>query len=292
MKKILITGLNSYIGTSFKNWVSNDPCNYSVDKISMRDSEWIDHSFSKYDVIFHTAAIVHTKEKNPSVYYEVNRDLTINLARKAKRAGVKQFIFLSTMGVYGTETGVITEDSMPAPKTEYAKSKLDAEKGLQKLASRTFKVVIIRPPLVYGEGCPGNYKKLETLALKCPVFPDVINRRSMIYIDNLSEFVKNIVDLDLGGLFFPQNKDYISTTELIKNINYFHNNKTRVSKYLNWVVSIGMKWSETLRKVFGSFIYDKSMPGGPESYLQGKKPNYETVSFKESIKCSKGKEKA
>ncbi|WP_096437468.1 NAD-dependent epimerase/dehydratase family protein [Alteribacter populi] len=283
MKKVLVTGVNSYIGTSFKKWVSQYPDKYIVESISLRDERWKGHSFKGYDVVFHTAAIVHVKENETDHYYKVNRDLTLELAKKAKKEGVKQFIFLSTMGVYGTETGHITNSTIPVPKTPYAKSKYEAEQLLEKLGDQGFLIAILRPPIVYGRNCPGNYTRLATLALKAPFFPNIDNERSMIYIDNLSEFIRVLIDHQVGGLYFPQNKDYVNTTELVKAIAEAHGKTLKVTSIFNWAVSKGLKQSETFRKVFGSFVYDKEMAGSPSTVMNGEIIEYETVSFEESI---------
>lgn len=285
MKKILITGVNSYIGTSFKNWVSQHPDKYSVDFISIRDAHWKEKSFSGYDVIFHTAAIVHVKENDTEKYFKVNRDLTVEIAKKARNEGVKQFIFLSTMGVYGTETGFITKDTEPTPQTPYAHSKYEAEQLLLEINSGNFNVAILRPPIVYGRGCPGNYDRLAKLATMLPIFPNINNERSMIYIDNLSEFIRIVIDNIYGGVYFPQNKDYVNTTDLVRLIAKAHGKEIKTSKGLNGVVAIGIKLSGTLRKVFGSFVYDRGMSGSP-----GAKINYNVVSFEESIIRTEGRE--
>jgi UDP-glucose 4-epimerase len=286
MKKILITGMNSYIGTSFKHWIFQYPEKYQVNTISLRDDNWRNLSFDEYDVILHTAAIVHVKEKDIDKYFKVNRDLTFEVAKKAKNEGVKQFVFLSTMGVYGKESGYVTESTVPAPKTPYAKSKYEAEKLLLQLNTREFKVSILRPPIVYGKDCVGNYSRLAKMALKLPVFPSVKNERSMLFIDNLSEFIRLLIDRNANGLYFPQNKDYVNTTNLVKVIANVHKNNLKVTKKLNWFVMIGLRLSETFRKVFGSFVYDKKMPGGPMASLDGKIINYETRTFKETITCT------
>jgi UDP-glucose 4-epimerase len=283
MKKVLVTGVNSYIGTSFKKWVSQYPDKYLVETISLRDDGWKEHSFKDYDVVFHTAAIVHIKEKSTDQYFKVNRDLTLDLAKKAKKEGVKQFIFLSTMGVYGTETGHITNNTIPVPKTPYAKSKYEAEQLLEELKDYDFHIAILRPPIVYGRNCPGNYSRLATLALKAPFFPSINNERSMIYIDNLSEFIRLIIVHEASGLYFPQNKGYVNTTELVKTIAEAHQKKLKVTSIFNWAVSIGLKQSQTFRKVFGSFVYDKEMAGSPSTVMNGEIIEYETVSFKDSI---------
>ncbi len=277
MKKILITGEGSYIGTSFENWVSQWPEKYQVDTIDMRGNEWRHKPFSSYDVIYHIAAIVHVKENDTEKYFSVNRDLAVEVAKKAKAEGVKQFIFLSTMGVYGKETGFIDENTKPNPKSPYAQSKLEAESLLSVLNDDSFRVATLRPPIVYGKDCRGNYPRLAGMALKVPIFPKVKNERSMIFIDNLSEFVRLVIDKELSGSFFPQNKEYVNTTELVQLIAKAHGKELKATGLFNLFVSLGIKMSETFGKVFGSFVYDKKMPGGPEEL------EYETCSFKDSI---------
>ena len=165
-KRILITGAHSYVGTSFEKWLSQWPDKYHVDTIDMIDGAWREKSFEGYDVVFHVAGIAHRKEtkENAHEYYEINRDLAVATAKKAKQDGVSQFIFMSTMGVYGMLTGVITKETVPNPKTHYGKSKLQAEEQIQELSDGSFKVVILRPPMIYGKNCTGNYAKLSAFA--------------------------------------------------------------------------------------------------------------------------------
>lgn len=289
MKRILITGANSYIGTSFKKWVLQYADQYHVDVISLKDSRWSERSFEGYDVLLHAAAIVHVEENDVSNYFKINRDLTIDVAIKARQEGIKQFIFLSTMGVYGVETGHISKETLPAPKTVYAQSKYEAEQCLTDLITKKFKVTILRPPIVYGKDCVGNYQRLAKIALKSPLFPNIHNERSMIYIDNLSEFIRQIIDHYADGLYFPQDNDYVNTTELVKFISKAHGKKMRVIKMLNWVITIGAKHSETIRKVFGSFTYDKTMPGGPNSFINGQRVASVSTSLEEMILCTEGR---
>lgn len=278
MKRILITGAGSYIGTSFENWVSQWPEKYKVDTIDMRGNQWKYKPFGTYDVIYHIAAIVHVKENDTEKYFSVNRDLAVEVAKKAKAEGVRQLIFLSTMGVYGKETGLIGENTKLNPKTPYAQSKLEAESLLSELTDDSFKVATLRPPIVYGKDCRGNYPRLAGMALKVPIFPKVKNERSMIFIDNLSEFVRLVIDKELSGLFFPQNRDYVNTTELVQLIAKVHGKELKSTRLFNPFVSLGIKMSETFGKVFGSFVYDKKMSVGPEEL------EYETCSFEDSIK--------
>lgn len=166
MKNILITGANSYIGTSFERWLSQWPENYKVDTLDMTLTDWEKHSFKGYDVIFHVAGIAHQKETedNKSLYYKVNRDLAISVANKAKAEGVGHFIILSSMSVYGVSTGIITEETQPSPVTYYGDSKLQADEQIYSLNQSSFKVSIVRPPMVYGNGCKGNYNQLAGFA--------------------------------------------------------------------------------------------------------------------------------
>ncbi len=205
MKRILITGKNSYIGTSLEKWLIKQPDRYEVDEVCMRDGSWTEKDFSGYNVVFHVAGITHIKEttRNQSLYFKVNRDLALETAMKAKADGVKQFIFMSSMSVYGVETGVISEETPLKPSSAYGKSKAEAEELMAPLQDDSFRIAILRPPMVYGKGCRGNYPKLAKLAVKTPIFPDVDNKRSMIHIDNLCEFVRLLIDDYRGGLFFP-----------------------------------------------------------------------------------------
>jgi nucleoside-diphosphate-sugar epimerase len=259
MKKILITGKNSYVGTSLKKCFANYPDQYLIDSISLRDNSWKKQDFSEYNVVFHVAGVAHIKEtkENASLYYKVNRDLAYEVAKKAKVEGVKQFIFLSSMSVYGIESGVINKNTPTIPKSNYGKSKLQAEELISALENNSFKVAILRPPMIYGKGCKGNYTKLAKLALKTPVFPNIENKRSMIFIDNLSEFIREVINCSKSGVFHPQNNDYVCTSEMVKTIAELHGTKLRMTKSFNFflkLISIS-----TVKKVFGDLVYDKQI---------------------------------
>ena len=275
MKRILITGKNSYIGTSFEKWLAKYPEKYEVNAISLRDKSWRETDFSKYDVIYHVAGIAHRKEtdKNRELYYKVNRDLAYEVAKKSKQDGVGQFIFLSTMSVYGLENGVIYEDTPLKPKNNYGKSKLQAEELIKALDDDSFKIAILRPPMVYGKGCKGNYPRLAKLAVKTPVFPDIDNQRSMIYIDNLSEFVRALIDNSSNGFYLPQNSEYVNTSEIVRLIAEIHDKKIIMTKLFNPLIML-LNIS-ILNKVFGDLIYDKD--------LSERANNYHVCEFKESI---------
>lgn len=266
MKKVLITGANSYIGTSVEKWLLKESENYQVDTIDMQDENWRNYDFSPYDTVFHVAGIAHQKEtkKNRDLYYKVNRDLAIETAKKAKNSGVKQFIFSSTMSVYGLNTGIITRETVPNPKSNYGKSKLEAEIVISKLQDNSFKVAILRPPMVYGPGCKGNYSRLSKISQSFLFFPNVNNKRSMIYINNLAQFIKKSIDNQSNGIFFPQNQEYVNTSELVKQIARTQGKIIFISKIFNFVTKF--TFSDTINKVFGSLIYEMDLSKFEDEY--------------------------
>ena len=259
-KKILITGTNSYVGNSFAEYGKED---FTIDKISVRDEGWKNLDFSKYDSILHLAAIVHGSEKTDLVRYrQINKDLTITLANKAKQAGVSQFIFMSTMAVYGLEGGVgigvvINRKTKPNPKTMYAISKYEAELDIEKLQDEDFTVSIIRPPMIYGDDCPGNYTLLKKLAKYAFIFPDIKNQRSVLHIDKLSQELKTIVEEKQSGIFMPQDDNYFCTSEFIKQYRADKlGKKTYLTKVFNPIVRIMAKKISFVNKVFGNLVYE------------------------------------
>ena len=260
MKKILITGSGSYIGESFKEYLKNFGEEYSADTLDMQSADWREHDFSGYDVVYHVAGIAHRKEtsENAHLYYEVNRDLALEVARKAKSEGVSQLIFLSSMSVYGVEKGVITPDTPLAPKTNYGRSKMEAEEGMAELASKDFAICMLRPPMVYGKGCKGNFVSVVSIVRKLPFFPRVENRRSMIYIDNLSSFVKMAIDRELSGIYFPQNREYMNTSQMAMGIAEGLGKKCRLSRLLGFGVKLLMPFVSMAKKGFGTLIYENT----------------------------------
>jgi len=273
MKKILITGANSYIGTSIDEWLKKYPDKYSIDTIDMRGDDWKKRDFSKYDVVFHVAGIAHVSSdpKMEDLYYKVNRDLTIETAKKAKIEGVNQFIFMSSIIVYGDSSNtngkkVIDKNTILKPSNFYGDSKLQAEEGIKPLESDDFKIVILRPPMIYGKGSKGNYPKLAKVAQKLPIFPDIDNKRSMLYIDNLCEFIKLMIENEESGLFFPQNEEYVCTSEMVKMIAEAHGRKIKLTKIFNPLLRLmGLKIG-IVNKAFGNLVYKQSLSEYKENY--------------------------
>ena len=249
--KVLITGKNSYVGKNIGNFLLYK--NMEVKYVSVRNGISEDE-FTDVDVVVHCAAIVHKKEAKFAILYDkVNYELTVDIAEKAKKKGVKQFIFMSTMAVYGKSEGEINGNTPLQPKTLYGESKLKAEKALEKIADENFKVSIIRPPMVYVRSCPGNYKKLRMLALKLPVFPLVENKRSFIYVENLAYFVWNTISEGKEGIFMPMDSKTESTDTMSKYICSVNNKEIKFSPFLGKMVKkIPLN---SLKKAFGSLYY-------------------------------------
>ncbi|PIO78242.1 NAD-dependent epimerase/dehydratase family protein [Streptococcus parauberis] len=283
MKKILITGANSYIGQSLENWLDKSQGDYQVDTLDMINPAWKEYDFSPYDSIFHVAAIVHKNEKNlnQDLYDKVNRDLPIELATLAKKAGVAQFIFLSSMSVYGKNEEVITNSTKENPSTYYGKSKLAAENELKKLADDSFNLLILRPPMVYGPNATGNYTRLSKLSKLTVAFPKINNNRSMIFIDNLMEFIKQAIDRELSGLSFPQNKEYVITSTLVKTIRQANGKKTLLTSIFNPILD-QLTGIGQFNKLFGNLVYDQGL--SQEAF------DYNIVNFEETIRKSEGSE--
>lgn len=289
MKRILITGANSYIGTSVEKYLAQWPDQYQVDTIDMIDGSWREKSFAGYDSVFHVAGIAHQDsgkitEERKQLYYKVNTDLTIDTAKKAKADGVKQFIFMSSIIVYGLsakmgETKVITHDTKPAPEGAYGDSKLQAELGILPLSDESFKVCVLRPPMIYGPGCKGNYPILSKAAKTLLFFPDVQNQRSMLFVENLCVYVKRVIDSMMSGIFFPQNKEYVCTSDMVHQIAKTHGKNIYLTKVFNPLLRLFSGKIGVVDKVFGGMVYKQSNNAPTE-----------IVGFSESIASTEGTE--
>lgn len=274
MKRVLITGANSYIGTNVEKWLMNEPEKYCVETLDMKDENWRNFDFSPFDVVFHVAGIAHvsSKKKLAPLYFKVNRDLAIETAVKSKETGVKQFIFMSSMIIYGKDNRMgkfsHVDVSEYKPINAYGKSKLEADLAIQELNDTNFTVSIIRTPVVYGEGAKGNFSRLQKLALKLPIIPKIKNQRSMIYIGNLVEFVKQLIDDNYQGVFYPQNEDYMSTYEIMKLTREKHGKKVRSTRIFNWLIKLGAFVIPTINKMYGNKTYDTAMSNYDFEYIK------------------------
>lgn len=286
--KILITGTKGYIANNIEKTLKEKTTLYETQKLSIRKQIRIP---KETDVIIHTAALVHKKENNylESDYFQVNYDLTLQLAKTAKESGVNHFIFFSTMAVYGEQghslfDAVINRSSPLRPITYYGKSKLAAENKLMSMQDDHFIVSIIRPPMVYGPNCPGNYAILSKIAKITPFFPSVKNQRSMIFIKNLTEFVYQLINNRDSGIFHPQDEEYIQTSEMVKKIGSIHNRKIFSNKLIGTMIIKLLSKQKNIAKVFGSLTYDKEL-----SFYRDN--SYQMYTFDEAIRISELKNK-
>ena len=267
-RKILLVGKDSYVGSHLKQYLGTE--NYTLDELNARDLVPDASMFRGWDTVVFLAAIVHQKEtaENRELYYDVNRDLAIKTAEAAKEAGVRHFVIMSTMAVYGVETGVITKSTKAAPVTHYGSSKQQADEIIWARRDDSFMVTILRPPMVYGKGCHGNYQPLRSFVLTSPVFPDYENHRSMIFIGNLCAFMKEVIDLGKEGVFFPQDSEYVCTSELVRRIAAENGRHIVMTRAFNPLISLLQV--SLIKKVFGSLTYEQTEP-------------VSTYSFKEAI---------
>ena len=298
--KVLVTGAGSYIGESFKAYAEEHYGeNLTVDSVDMLDPDWRETDFAPYDVVYHVAEIAHADVGNVSDEvkencYAVNTDLAIEVAEKAKAAGVGEYIFMSSMIVYGDsapfgQEKIVDETTVPVPANFYGDSKLQADVAVRDLADDSFKVIVLRPPMIYGKGSKGNYPTLAKLAKLLPVFPDVDNERSMLHIDNLCEFLCQIMLVKKfernSVVLIPQNAEYTRTADMVKDIADVTGKKTAVTGILNPAVKVGSKVPGKVKglvnKAFGNSCYAMSV-----SEYAG--IDYRVKSLKESIEATEG----
>ena len=299
VKKVLITGAGSYIGETFRAYAGKHYPALHIDAVDMLDGSWKKADFSSFDIVYHVAGIAHadvgnvdeaTKEK----YYKVNTDLAVEVARKCKAEGVKEFIFMSSMIVYGESAPfgvkkVVNEHTVPHPANFYGDSKLQADVAVRDLADDKFKVVVLRPPMIYGKGSKGNYPTLAKLAKKLPIFPKIENERSMLHIDNLCEFlcqimlVKEVKENEM--VLIPQNAEWTKTSEMVREIGEVCGKRIRIVGILNPAVWVGSKVPGKIgglvNKAFGNSAYAQSM-----SVYEG--IDYQKINLKESIRRTEG----
>ena len=282
MKRILITGAGSYVGESVRKYILSTSSEFQIDAVDTMGDNWKKADYSQYDVVYHVAGIAHVNAdpKMEALYYKVNRDLTIEVAKHAKAAGVKQFIFMSSQIVFhesqSLKSEVLTAETKENPNGFYGDSKLQAELGIKPLEDENFKVCILRPCMIYGPNAKGNFPRLAKLACKTPIFPCWHNKRSMLYIDNLAEFVKQAILSELSGTYYPQNRELADTVEIIRFFAKAAGRRIWITRLLNpfvWLVSFVL---QPINKMFATYYYNPKM-----SKMDF---DYQLVSFEESLK--------
>ncbi len=196
-------------------------------------------------------------------YFEVNTELTRKVAEAAKKNKVKHFVFYSTVAVYGThgslnEKLILTKESKVNPKTPYAQSKWEAEKILKNLENSNFKISILRPPMVYGENCPGNMKKLEKLVKALPILPfgNNENKRTLVHIDKLLEITKEVIDKEISGIIIPKNDEEMSIKEIVEEIIKKENKEKLLIKFPKLIINTLYKIDpEMIESLYGNLIF-------------------------------------
>ena len=299
VKKVLITGAGSYIGETFRAYAGKHYPALHIDAVDMLDGSWKKADFSSFDIVYHVAGIAHAdvgnvSEETKEKYYKVNTDLAVEVAEKAKAEGVKEFIFMSSMIVYGDSVPfgikkVVDEHTVPHPANFYGDSKLQADVAVRDLADDKFKVIVLRPPMIYGKGSKGNYPTLAKLAKKLPVFPKIENERSMLHIDNLCEFLCQIMLVkevkENAVVLIPQNAEWTKISEMVREIADVSGKSIKLLKVLNPAVWLGSKVPGKIgglvNKAFGNSCYAQSM-----SVYEG--IDYQKVDLKESIRRTEG----
>ena len=302
MKRVLITGVNSYIGKSVVGYLEkyNEKLGkeaYQVVCISQRTPDWEQYDFSAYDSILDVTGISQVDERKlgeeqENNYYEINSHLACKTAQKAKREGIKQFIYLSSILVYGDaglqrKSSTITESTKLNPTSIYGKSKCQAEGRLKELEEETFQVAIVRLPFVYGPDCKNGYALLSRWAGKLPLIPTTSDEKSMIYIENLCEFLRLLIEAEVGGVYFPQNATTASTMRMLEEIRTVRGRSTYKCSLLNPVIRLLMRMpgrcGKVTRRIMAGQCYELSM-----SNALG---NYQIVDLVESIQRTEGKGK-
>ena len=286
MKKVVLVGIGGYIGGKFLEYIQTHYPDWQIDAVDSMNGIWKRFVFHGYDAVYNVSGLAHANARQGSeeLYYAVNGQLPIDVAKKAKKEGVPLFVQMSSQIVYGDMSGLgeekmITAETIPSESTVYGKSKMMAERGLNELVDDAFQVAIIRPPLIYSESARDNFPRLVNFAKRMPIFPKITNRQSMLYVDNLCELVKLIVENNKGGIYFPQQECYIETSKIVKDIADAVGNRMWQTTIFNPLLRL-MSKSEKLsfiHKAFGSIAYDLSI----SNHFGG---TYRVVSYEESIR--------
>lgn len=282
--KVCIVGKGSYIGTHIDEWLSAR--GHDVYQLDVLHSDWESFDFSSFDAVIQVAGIVHQPNcKDEYLYKRVNTDIPIKIAQtfKSQSSGKNAFVFLSTMAVYGIskrlKKNLVTATTPTAPSGLYGMSKKAAEEGLMELQDGRFNVVIVRPPNVYGKGCRGGYiPGFVRIVKKLPVIPDAYSdiKQSMIYIDNLCELIRQLIENNRSGIFMPQDERAVSAVEIVKAISKGLGKKCNTSRLLGLGVRM-LSFMPIINKAYGGVEYSKEL-----SEVDGL--NYKVVTFEEGMR--------
>jgi UDP-glucose 4-epimerase len=264
--KILITGETGYVGNHAKEYLENTT-NYVVKKVSLRRNNWMDMDFSEYDSIVHCVAVIPKNNIEDSVFFSVNHELSEKLAKKAKSDGVKQFIYLSSMAVYGMKPstkkgeGLIYSDTPCNPDSVYGKSKYQGEQAVVSLADDNFKVAIVRSPSIYGKRSTNYFNQYYYIISKLFIQPYAFTKckRSAIYIENLCELFRLLIKNSNHGIFCPADNPTLSTVEYIKFLQNSKGNNFYSSRLFGLALKLVCSRMPIIYSMWGSIAYDDSL---------------------------------
>ncbi len=276
MKKVLIYGKGSYIGEHYRKGL--EARGHQVEMVDSLVQKPGEFNVAGNDVVINVVGIAHIKitPDMESLFYEINTDYAVDLCRLAKEAGVKQYIYMSSMNVYGDTSECVKSREQENPKNFYGKSKLLADQRIHAMEDANFKVVSIRPPVVYGKGCKGNFTLLKKIANVAFIFPKYNNIRSMIFIDHLTNFLCQMVENEENGYFHPQNKAYVTTAEAVVAIRKAMGKKTLLIPNLGWIIRLMMCFVSKAERAFSDDYYDMD-------YSRYKDNSYCLMEFEDTI---------
>ncbi len=271
--KILIIGSDSFIAQRFVSSLKDTTDVKCISRInSSSPNEKIypdlfsipDNEFINSEIVFNFAAIVHRPEiKDENIYDEVNCKLTILNAQKAKKAGVKLFIQMSTIAVYGNASEISIQ-TPSNPQNPYGISKLKADEALLAMQDENFKVAIIRPPMVYGGGrAPGNMMRLIKLGDKAIPLPfkGIDNKRDFINVNNLIQYFAIIAEKQLPGIHLISDQEPVSTEYLLRIISKYIGRKIPLFKIPELGLNLLKKlWPNEFDKLYGTLRIETNFP--------------------------------
>lgn len=258
---ILLTGSTGFIGSYFINQYSS---HFKVNTFSFIRDNFDKLKLDGINCVVHCGALVHQMKEEPSYeeFFDSNVNHTLQMAIKAKANNVKQFIFISTVKVFGEESKEIFNENSPTnPKDDYGLTKKIAEEKLLKLEDKNFKVAILRLPLVFGPGVKANFRSLINIVNTFKILPlgSINNKRSMVFVGNVCQYIFQIIKLKERGIFIANEDESLSTSELINQIS------TALGKN---VILFSIPFSKQLLKIlkpkyyqrlFGNFEVDNTL---------------------------------
>ncbi|MBO4213224.1 MAG: NAD-dependent epimerase/dehydratase family protein [Clostridia bacterium] len=260
MKKVLVTGTLGLSKLASDRFAAES--DFSASNLDLWGDSWKSADLSGYDALIHVVGVTPGSAKSDEDYENVNVKLTEELAKRAKAAGIRQFVFISSMAVYGVEQrmnasdGTVTENTPCHPTSEYGKSKLRAEEILSAMSDETFSVASIRVPSIYGKGRTEYLDQFKYLADKLPRIPDAFRGlyKSAICVDNLCELIFLIVKNGSDGVFCPDDGE-ISTVMFCRAIYP----QKKLSRFIGKGIEILLGKNERIRDYYGAVCYSRSL---------------------------------